>query len=326
MSRLTRHLSLLTLISGCALSSARAADYVAITDFLANPAPHVQVEQTKAFRVTDTILIPTVHLRIMTGGSVFATKSSGSSTAAAKGTFTVLGLEKDALMTLATELQAKFVARLKADGWKVLTYDDVKGDAETAKLPRRKADGPLGLPEEKDGGGRLHYAVVTPSAEQAFEAPAQGVPWMFRAVGKARNATVVVPQIDIYAPQVWTETRKGYSSASATVKTLPGMNLNYAMVLAFTPKGGGGVVAKMKYAVLNLGENVGTFIDTKNTTPGAANGISKGLGILGGGGSINRVSAEYQFAVEPKAFNAAVLRGGEGFLNHVAKVLAPEKP
>lgn len=303
-----------------------AADYALAGDFIGNPAAHVIVDKPKALRVTDTLLVPTLYLRVATEGSVFATKGIGGSTASAKGSFVVQGLEKSALNALAAQLYTDFVQRLKADGWKVLTYDDVKDDPEVTKLERRAGEAPLDLPMEKATDGRTRYAIVTPSDAQNFKPAMQGLHWSFRFVGKARNATVIVPHIDIVAPQVWGETRKGYRSASAKVNTAPGMNMNYAMILALTPKGGGGVVVKTKYAVVNASENTGTFVEAKDATPSAANGISRGLSILGGGGSINRAAAGYRFAVEPQAFSAGVLRAGGGFLGHAAKVISAEKP
>lgn len=303
-----------------------AADYVLAPEFLANPAPHVQFDSLKALRVTDTLVVPTLYLRVATEGSVFVSKGAGSSTASAKGSYSVHGLEKAALMALATQLYDNFVQRLKAEGWKVITYDDIKGEAEVTQMERRAADGPLGFPQEKTADGRTNYAIVTPSDTQNFKPAMQGLHWTFRHVSKAKNATVIVPHIDIVAPQIWGETRKGVSSASAKVNTAPGMNLNHALILALTPKGGGGVISKVKYSIVNTGENVGAFVDAKNTTPTAANGISKGLSILGGGGTINRSSAAYQFAIDPKAFETAVLRGGDAYLAHVAKAIAAERP
>lgn len=310
----------------CSAASLFAQDHATADAFVANPAASIQVDAAKSFRETKTILVPTVILRVATEGSVFVAKGAGSSTASAKGSYAVHGLDKAALMALAAELQENFVKKLRADGWTVLTYEDVKADPEIVKLERRAADGALGLPAEKDNGSRASYALVSPTEAQSFKPAMQGVHWPFRFIAKARNATVVIPQIDIIAPQVWGETRKGYKSASAEVKHLPGMNLNFAMILVLTPKGGGGVVCKLKHAIVNTGENVGTFVDAKDTSPGAANGISKGLSILGGGGSINRASAAYQFAIEPKAFNSAVLRGGDAFLGQVAKVMSAEMP
>jgi len=318
--------ALLTFAGAFAPCAVSAADYALAPDFIANPAGHVVTDGAKVFRSSDTLLVPTLYLRVATDGSVFATKGAGSSTASAKGAFTVHGLEKSALHALATQLYAQFVQQLKADGWKVLTYDDIKDDPEVVKMERRSGEGALSLPMEKTADARTHYAVATPSDPQNFKPAMQGLHWSFRHVGKARNATVIVPHIDIVAPQVWGETRKGYSSASAKVNTAPGMNMNNAMILVLTAKGGGGVVMKTKYPVVNASENVGAFVDAKDKTPSAANGISKGLSILGGGGSINRSSSAYQFAIDPQAFSAGVMRAGGGFLSHVAKVIAAEKP
>lgn len=308
-----------------ATSVARSADHVMMADYVANPAPHIETNALKTFRASKTIIVPTIHLRVMTHGSVFVAKGIGGSTASAKGTFSVHGIEKPALQALSAQLQDSLVKNLRAGGWTVLTYEDIKNDPEVTQLERRKGEEPWGFAQEKDGGGRLHYAVVTPSDEQCFKPAMQGLNWSFRHVAKARNATVIIPQIDIYVPQVWAESRKGYSSASASVKSLPGMNLNHVMITGINGGGGGGVLFKAKYAVVNLGENVGAFADAKDKTPSAANGISKGLGILSGAGSISRSSAEFKFVVDPKPFEAGVLRGGDAFFGYVAKAIASEK-
>lgn len=328
LHHLSRRTFLLGLTAATLLAprSASAADYVMAGDFATNPAPHIAFDSLKSLRVTKTVLVPTLYLRVGAEGSVFASKGIGGSTASAKGTFTVLGLEKAALQKLSTQLYDNFVQRLRADGWTVLTYDDVKDDPEVVKMERRAGDSALSLPVEKSPDGRTTYALVTPSDAQNIKPAMQGLHWTFRTVGAARNATILVPSVDVVAPQIWAETRKGYSSASAKINSAPGMNMNYGMVIAFTPKGGGGVIAKMKYAIVNASENAGTFVDAKDKSPSAANGLSKALGILGGGGSISRASAAYTFQIDPAAFDTGVLRGGGGFLDGVAKAMAAEKP
>ncbi len=313
--------------AGLVLATARlgAADYVLADAFVSDPSSHVQADATKTFRASDTIIVPTLYLRVVTDGSIFVAKGAGSSTASAKGSYSVHGLDRAALLALATQLQDNFVAQLRKDGWKVLTYEDIKADAEVVQMTRNAPENALGFPQEKDRAGQMNFAIVTPTDAQNFKPAMQGTHWTFRHVAKARNATVVIPHLDIVAPQVWGESRKGYKSATAEVKTAPGLNLNSALILALNGKGGGGMVFKSKYPVVGA-EPVGTFSDAKDKSPTAANGISKGLSILGGGGSINRSSAAYQFAIDSKAFGDAALRSGDRFLAHVAKVIATEKP
>lgn len=298
-----------TLVSAAATAS---AEYALLDGFKANPQKSLDVSGAKGLKVSKKILVPTVFLRVGVEGSVFAAKSAGSSTASAKGSFTVQGLDSDALMALAKQLHDSYVAELRAAGWEVLTYEDIKADAGIAAMERQTGEGPLAFPLIKDPS-RTVYALVAPSREQLFKPAMQGSTWPFRFIAKALDATVLIPQIDIVAPQVWTETRKGYKSASAEVKTAPGMNVNYAMVLGLTPKGGG-VLIKLKESIVNATADAGAFTSAKDKTPSTANALSKGLSLLGGGGTINRAPAAYTFTIDRAKFQAGVLAGGEAFL------------
>ena len=86
--------------------------------------------------------------------------------------------------------------------------------------------------------------------------------------------------------------------------------------------GGGslpGVVTKA--AVINIGENTGT-LSKVDTTSNAANGLSKALSLLGGGGSISANSADYTFMIDKAAYSTGALNGMRGFNAEVAKALA----
>jgi hypothetical protein len=295
------------------------AQWMTYDAFKDKPAAHLDVSGTKGMAVSKKILVPTVYLRVATSGSVFVAKQKGMSTASAKATYTVESHDRDALMALAKKIEADYIAQLRAAGWEVLTYADVAADESVKGMERQRGEGALNFPLQKDSNGAV-YAIVSPSAEQTFKPAMQGPTWPFRFVCKERNVTVLIPQIDIVAPQVWAETRSGYKSASAEIKHLPGMNLNYAMVQGFTPKGGG-VLIKLKGAMVNTTEDAGAFTGMTDKTPGAANALSKGLSILGGGGSINRASGSYTFVIDREKFNAGVLAGAEAFLAASVKAL-----
>lgn len=313
---LQRAFAAAVLFGSAAMASAQWAMYDA---FKANPAAGLDVTGTKGLAVSKKVLVPTVYLRVATSGSVFVAKQKGKGTASAKAKYEVLGHDRDALMALAKKIEADYIAELRAAGWEVLTYADVANDESVKGMERERGEGALNFPLQKDSNGAL-YAVVAPSAEQSFKPAMQGPTWPFRFVCKERNATVLIPQIDIICPQVWAETATGYKSVSAEIKSLPGMNINYAMVQGFTPKGGG-VLIKLKGAVVNATENAGAFTDHEDKTPKAANALSKGLGILGGGGSINRASGSYTFTVDREKFDAGVLAGGQAFLNASIKAM-----
>jgi hypothetical protein len=299
-----------------------SAQYAMFDAFKANPGASLDVSGANTLKVSKKVLVPTLYLRVAVEGSVFVAKSKGSSTASAKGRYAIQGLDREALVALATKLQAEYIAQLKAAGWEVLTYADISGDKGVTEMERQKGEGALNFPMQKDASG-VTFAIVSPSEAQNFKPAFQGPTWPFRFVGKELNATVLIPQIDLVSPQVWAETRKGYKSASAEIKTAPGMNMNYAMVMGHTPKGGG-LLIKLKHAVVNTTAEAGTFTDAKDKSPTGANALSKGLSILGGGGSINRASVAYVFTIDPPKFEAGILAGGEAFLG--ASVKAMGKP
>ncbi|HEX2862802.1 MAG TPA: hypothetical protein VHN79_14235 [Lacunisphaera sp.] len=311
-----RTLAVAVMVLAACGASAQWAMYDA---FKVNPAASLDVSGTKGMAVSKKILVPTVYLRIATSGSVFVAKQKGKGTASAKATYTVEGHDREALMALAKKIEADYVAQLREAGWEVLTYADIASEEGVKSMERQRGEGALNFPLQKDSNGAL-YAIVAPSAEQTFKPAMQGPTWPFRFIAKERDATVLIPQIDIVAPQVWAETSSGYKSVSAEIKHLPGMNMNYAMVQGLTPKGGG-VLIKLKGAVVNTTEEAGAFTGMTDKTPGAANGLSKGLAILGGGGSIKRASGAYTFAIDREKFNAGVRAGADTFLVATVKAL-----
>jgi hypothetical protein len=153
--------------------------------------------------------------------------------------------------------------------------------------------------------------------------------FMKRGKPKFEDAVVVVPQYTIVAPQVWGETDSGYNRISAGINTAPGMNLQYAnaswMGKPRVRMGGSkipGVITKGY--VTNITEKAGEMVKTEDTTPKAANGISKALSLFGGG-SIQASSATYTFTVDPKAYTEGALNGITTFNAEVAKFAATAK-
>lgn len=292
-------------------ASIASAQWSMFDDFKANPAKSLDVTGGSVAKVSKKVIVPTMNLRVATSGSVFVAKQKGKGTASAKGSYTVQGLERDALMALAKKLEAAYIEQLKAAGWEVLTYADIAGHESVKTMEREKGEGALNFPLKKDSNGAL-YAIVTPSAEQSFKPAMQGPTWPFRFAAKDFDATVLIPQIDIVAPQVWAETGSGYKSVSASIKTAPGMTMNYAMIWGLSPKGGG-LLIKLKGAVINTTMEAGAFTSAQDKSPTAGNAVSKGLSVLGGG-AINRASGAYTFQIDPAKYETGVLAGGEVFL------------
>lgn len=283
------------------------------------------------------VVVPTAYVKLLVDGSVFAAKQ-GSALAAmgggstnsvkAKASYTVAGLDKAYAQGLANQAYEDFVAQLRAAGYTVLTYADIKDRDFVAAAARDTGDARWGMPTEKQPGARDTYVVAAPSDEMAFKIGFTGVFAEFIKYGKPKftDAALVIPVYTVNAPQAWTETERGFNRIEAGATVAPGLNLQYASALWMgKPKvrmGGGnfpGVVTKAP--VINVSEQAGT-LSKLDTTPTAANALSKGLSLLGGGGSISSSSAEYTFTIDPVAYGAAVLHGVKSFNAEVGKALA----
>ena len=88
------------------------------------------------FGGSKTYLIPTVNLVVSARGSVWA-KSGG---AKAHGKYYVDGLSKPLLQELARKIQDDLVSRMRAAGYTVLTYEDVKAEPDIAGHSRNRPD------------------------------------------------------------------------------------------------------------------------------------------------------------------------------------------
>lgn len=279
-----------------------------------------------------TVVVPTVYLKLLTEGSVFVAKQGGllggNNSVKAKAAHKVVGLDKALARSLAQQAHDDFVARLRAVGYTVLTYDDIKDRDYVQAAERDAGDAAWGLPTEKSADGRDHFVVAAPSDAQQFKIGFTGPFSGFTQYGKPRftDATVIIPQYTIVAPQFWGEKGGGIGSISATVNTAPGMNLQTASAWWMgKPKsrvasGISGVTAKA--ALVNTTTKAGQLTQAADTTPVAANALSKALSLFSGAGSIQQNSADYTFTIDRTLYLQGAMAGIGSFNAEVAKVAA----
>jgi hypothetical protein len=283
-----------------------------------------------------TIVVPTAYVSLLTEGRVSAVKQSGmfqsgNATARASANYKVNGIDKAFAQGLAQKAYDDFVAKLRAAGYTVLTYADIKDRDYIKTAQREKGDSTLGLPAKSEQGNT--YVIAAPSDEQHFKT---AIAWgMFAEFVQAAkpvitDATIIIPQYTIVAPQVWGESSRGYSSVSAEVKTGSGMNLlNASANWMGKPKsrvmrGAPGVQTKQQ--VINITEKAGTLQQTADTTPQAANALSGVLSMLSGSGNIQRTSSELAFTIDRDAYTSGAMNGIGRFNAEVAKAAAEAKP
>lgn len=289
----------------------------------------------------NTVVVPTAYVKFLVDGKVFVSKQGSAlstlgggnaNSVKASAKYKVSGMDKVLAQRIAKQAYDDFVARLRASGYTVLTYDDIKDRDYVKKAARDKGDPKWGLPVESPVGSSDVYLVAAPSDDQQIKIGFTGPFAEFISMGKPRfkDATVVIPTYTIVAPQVWGETGGGFNRIEAGIKTAAGMNLQYASALWMgkpkTRMGGGnaaGVVTKA--AVINITDKAGELVKAADTTPTAANALSKGLSVLTGAGSISASSADYVFNVDPGAYTAGALKGITDFNAEVARAAASAK-
>lgn len=283
----------------------------------------------------NTVVVPTVYVKFLVQGSVFAVKQGGyrvgqnANTVRASAKYRVAGMDKTLAREISRQVHDDFVNKLRAAGYTVLTYDDIKDRDYVRAAEREAGDAHWGLPVESPRDSSDVYLVAAPSDAQQFKSGfAGGVFSEFISSGKPKfhDATLIIPTYTIVSPQVWGETGATYSTISAGIKTAVGMTLRTAsarwMGKPRVRMGGGnhpGVVTK--HEVVNITEQAG-YLVAADTTSAAANSLSKDLSFLTGAGSIRTDSSEYIFTLDRNAYIAGVLKGTGDFNAQVAMTAA----
>jgi len=186
---------------------------------------------------SNTVVVPTVYVKLLVQGSAFVSqqggyqigKSSNSVKASAK--YKVVGIDKKLAQDIARRAYDDCVAKLRAAGYTVLTYNDIRERDFVKTAEREKADASWGLPVESSRNGDETYVVAAPSDEQMFVSGANGGVFnQFIHWGKPKftDATIIIPQYTITAPQVWGTKEASYSTISAAIGTEPSMQLRSA--------------------------------------------------------------------------------------------------
>jgi hypothetical protein len=248
-----------------------------------------------------TYFVPAVKLIVTAQGSVWAQgkstnfSSDSDVTAQAHGKYYVQGLEKALLQDLARKVQDDLVAKLRATGATVLTYDDLKADPLVAGRGRESADGKWGLPATSKGG--LTYVMAWPSDEQAFESGVTGPLFYLRPMVKEKKIIAIQPEITFTVPQMWGEKDVGYKRAKASIAVNPVMLLEGAMIYVNNPQGSFTSISIQTHGGRHAAEVTGTVKKMSEDT-------TKFTSLWG------RSTSDYLFTLDPAAFSDGVLRVG----------------
>jgi len=251
----------------------------------------------KQIKDAKTYLVPTVTLHLSHHGSISIRNESRGASANASATFGVEGLDKAVAQGLAAKIQEDLVTKLRAAGFNVLTWDDVKDHESITKRDRRTPDKDMGLPSSKDVQGKLNYMVTNPSDDQAIATGRGWAPMAYMNVAKEKQAVVLWPEIWFDYPQMTANKSSGYRSARAGIAVAPGMDMRSFMVHVMNPKGAGGAIRAV--GPIDVADEVGALEQIGSTSTRIASNIGRRKG-------------DYALTLDLAAFSDRLLRAGAG--------------
>jgi hypothetical protein len=252
----------------------------------------VKIVHDDDFGDSKTYVIPTVYLHV-TARVQTEVKNEGAS---AKAKVYVTGLDKAMLQGLARQVQDDLVGKIRAAGFTVLTYDDIK--AEVAGFSRMEPNKKYGFPVKMfDKGPGIDFAIVSPTDEQTFDYNfATGPTWPWKDIAKGKNTVVLLPQVYFNLPEIVTGKGSSIWGKSVSLNFNPVMKLYGATVYGLPPGLGWCSIAIQEHGKRLAAEGVGT--------------ISKGAQDTFNFGEWSQTTGDFGFAIEPAAVSAGILRVG----------------
>lgn len=252
---------------------------------------------------TKTYIVPTVQLYIQARNTGWA-KNGG---AEAKARVFTVGLEKRDLQRLAKRIQDDLIAKLRATGNTVITYDEIKADPDIAGARRRDDNPKYGMPTQ---GFRAFpgsdFVVVGPSDEQVFGSDFLGGPPLgkFTNTIRSKNATLVFPEIYLGTPVMIPGKGGGGSIREAKLGISPALKLFAANIWRTPPKLGWCNIAVAEHGMKMVWPAVG------DVQP-----IGEEVNDYG---AWSRKNGDFAFVLDQGEFAAAVLSAGYGVNDLIA--------
>ncbi|MEP6590455.1 MAG: hypothetical protein ABJC19_04650 [Gemmatimonadota bacterium] len=239
-----------------------------------------------------TYFVPTYDLLVSVHGSVWAKKGG----AQAHGKFFVDGVTPELMHSLATRLQDDLVTGMRAAGYTVLTFEEMKGEPDVTKRGLDTDEEKWGFPVR--GIAPLSYVIAAPSPAQQFNNPIQGPVWPWRGIAKAKDLVAVSPELRFSLPQMWGETRAGVTTNQAGIAVDPAMVFEGGTIYSITRKGGGETILIQRHGERLAAENAGRITQLREDKTSFSS-------------TWKRTSGDYAMVVDPVAFENGIMRVGK---------------
>ncbi|MEQ1919635.1 MAG: hypothetical protein ABL955_10585, partial [Elusimicrobiota bacterium] len=190
----------------------------------------VELDKKGKFGASTTYIIPTLYLRMAARNQT----SISNGGASGKARVFVEGIDKAFLQDLSKKIYDDLIAKMRAAGYTVLAYDDLK--TELAGFDRLKPNPKYGLPSLlSDKIGPIDFVLASPSDEHQIDWGVTGVMYPYRSLAKAKNAVVLIPNIYFNTASVLGKKGGGMFSKEVSLEVDPAMRLFRGHVMGMPP-------------------------------------------------------------------------------------------
>lgn len=248
---------------------------------------------------SSTVIVPTVYLNVEARNSTSARKGNmAQGGLGLKARVFAEGMDKAWLQGMAKTIQDDLVAKLRAAGKTVLTFDDIRSEAASA--PRMAPNPKYALPTHNTRFAKdIDFVSVAPSDEQAVDYGMLGAQKPWETIANAHGAVVIVPEIWLTMPQVGSEFSSRWDGVEGKITFDPQMRLFAANLysggkaggcLVVVPEHGGRPAALVAGAMQKLGQDSADYGDYTRGTADFAFVVNRGAvetGALAVGRSFN---------------------------------------
>ncbi len=254
-----------------------------------------------------TFLVPTVYLYVSARGKL--TAGGGLGNAGVKARVFVQGPSKKQLQALAASLQDELVGQLRAAGYTVLTFDDVRADV--ADKERWAPNPRYGMPtHDARAFPGTDFVVATPSDEEVLSYGLTGpvAPW-----GKATQrtgATLLLPEFYFTLPQMGGAFTHTLTGTHANIHFDPAMHLAGINVYGATAKGGWCSILVPEHGV---------------RVPASVAGDLQELSVVDDGDDWGTKRGDYAFTVDEDAFETGIRATGRSLARLTVDALRGKK-
>lgn len=287
------------------------------TSTFKTPNDTLAVDGIGKFGSSDTILVPSIYLHLLTKGTYKQSKGG----AHARATFAVTNMDPALGTELASAIHADLVGKLEASGWKVLTYADTQ-DQRWDKVDKAGVNKELDAPghDMNLGFGKQYWLTFSPEGVPVFDPMTFGTPGspdvhgIHRKIARKVDANLLFPVYRFNAPIPYGETSRGYKKNRAEVNVMPGLELAYADSGQYSVKGAWGWV-RLEEPV-RLADDVGSV--TEVTSSNEKNYI------LGTGTAFRSIGkGDYSMSLDLDKYKAEILKAAKDYNTSLVAALEP---